>query len=568
MRSKTWITAVVAAASIVAVGPATASAVTGTPSTPISDGGVTPYIIDGASDGGNRTCAEVGAAFEATFDYTTVKQDYQGNESAAANGTWAFSWVGEGATGFVTVTVTDGTYVAFDSEGPLVGAAIVKGSNEANVYYYPDGVDSDSGLASPPPNAESMSPAGLSNLTFCGFIDPEDEFVESLDVTKTAFGNYTRTHNWDIDKSVDPAEINLYAPYWPNTPGTDTDSADWTIDVDYLGAVDSAWNISGTITILNDGDLIAPIQSVTDALSAYADAVEVTCEDDAGEIVFPYDLAVGETIECTYSVGVDGLFDSENTATVTTLEEIPYTDTVDVTWNDPTQVNETVTLTDDNGTPDDTSDDRTFEYTAPAEGLEDLEFATESYDAIFTWDEEYDDTQDDCGSRQIANTAKLFGDDADEALDSDDATLDINVQCVEFNDETAWASRAAGVDKYNTRRGNWATWVAYADAAKTVNLYAGQTLLAGTVSLGAVNNGFVTITLDLADGFVFDDVFSNFKVQGYSTAPTGNPVPGDFANKTTCDVESDTCSITVPDANYYGIHADLVNIIPDPLFGT
>jgi hypothetical protein len=82
-----------------------------------------------------------------------------------------------------------------------------------------------------------------------------------------------------------------------------------------------------------------------------------------------------------------------------------------------------------------------------------------------------------------------------------------------------------------------------------------------------LDNGFVTITVDLAPGFVFDDVFSNLKVQGYSSKPSGNPSPGEFANKTTCDVSSDVCSITVPEANYYGIHADLVNIIPDPCSG-
>jgi hypothetical protein len=94
------------------------------------------------------------------------------------NGTWTFPWTGTGATGSVTVTVTDGTFVAFDSTGAYVGAAIVKGSNDANVYYYaPPGVASDSGLASPPVGGGA---AGLSNLTFCGFTGPEDEFVESL----------------------------------------------------------------------------------------------------------------------------------------------------------------------------------------------------------------------------------------------------------------------------------------------------------------------------------------------------------------------------------------------------
>lgn len=37
---------------------------TGTPSTPESQGGITPYIIPGESGGGNRTCDEVATAYE------------------------------------------------------------------------------------------------------------------------------------------------------------------------------------------------------------------------------------------------------------------------------------------------------------------------------------------------------------------------------------------------------------------------------------------------------------------------------------------------------------------------
>jgi hypothetical protein len=344
--------------------------------------------------------------------------------------------------------------------------------------------------------------------------------------------------------------IDLYAPYWPNTPGTDEGSAEWTIDVDYLGFEDSDWNISGTITIVNDGDLTASIQSVpTDVLSAYDDPITVDCGEG---VAFPYDLVVDATLVCTYSVDVDGLLASNNTATVTTSQDV-YDDTVEVTWNPPTEVNASVTLSDDeNADVDDT-------FTAPTGGQV-------TYDADFTWDEEYDATQEECGSRQIVNTATLTGDE-DAVVDFDDATLDINVQCVEFNDETAWASRAAGADKYNTRGGNWATWVKYTGSDMTVNLYAGQTLLAGTVRLTPASLTTTTITVDLADGFVFDDVVSNLKVQGYSSKPSGNPSPGGFANKHTCDISSDVCSITVPRSTYYGIHADLVNIIPDPLFG-
>jgi hypothetical protein len=46
-------------------------------STPVSDGGVTPYLIEGANPGGNRTCEEVGLAFFNNAGYYPVHQRYQ-----------------------------------------------------------------------------------------------------------------------------------------------------------------------------------------------------------------------------------------------------------------------------------------------------------------------------------------------------------------------------------------------------------------------------------------------------------------------------------------------------------
>ncbi len=158
-----------------------------TPSLPISDGdldnpqdGTIPYIIPGENRGGNRTCAEVAAAFELVPNpfLCGEKVDYSGDDFASKFPSW------------LHVTVTDGTFVSFMMEECAlingkyyrVGAVIVKGSSAANVYYYPDGTFSDSGLASPL-NA-SGGPAGLSNLTFC-FIECKEELPELVIVLKT-----------------------------------------------------------------------------------------------------------------------------------------------------------------------------------------------------------------------------------------------------------------------------------------------------------------------------------------------------------------------------------------------
>jgi hypothetical protein len=124
-----------------------------TASTPVSDGGVTPFIIDGANPGGNRTCAEVGLAF---FDDASYYQFSSGrlNQEGAGGGT----------VGPITWS-TDGTYVSWNgTHGGL--AVIVKGGADANVYVYDGSDSSDSGLASPPVGAQ-QGPADLSNITFC-----------------------------------------------------------------------------------------------------------------------------------------------------------------------------------------------------------------------------------------------------------------------------------------------------------------------------------------------------------------------------------------------------------------
>jgi hypothetical protein len=68
-----------------------------------------------------------------------------------------------------------------------VGAVIVKGSNAANVYYYPGGIMEDSYLSAPL-NA-SGKPAGLSNLSFC-FVECEQPQLV------VGFKSYTTNSAW------------------------------------------------------------------------------------------------------------------------------------------------------------------------------------------------------------------------------------------------------------------------------------------------------------------------------------------------------------------------------------
>jgi hypothetical protein len=150
---------------------------------------VKPYIIPGDNNGGNRTCAEVEAAFSLPAGYYRCGEKIDYN-----NGSFA----GNFPDG-LAVTVTDGTFVAFELKDCIeidgrffkVGAVIVKGGNDANVYYYEKGSLGDSGLASPV--NKNGKPAGLSNLSFC-FVEciPEPELVM---VMKTYLAPYPVDEN-------------------------------------------------------------------------------------------------------------------------------------------------------------------------------------------------------------------------------------------------------------------------------------------------------------------------------------------------------------------------------------
>lgn len=125
-------------------------------STPVSDAGIVPHIILGENRGGNRTCSEVAYYFNTSFTMCGDKLDYSDDEFSGS--------FPEG----LNVSV-NGIYISFEIDGCVkigddyfkVGAVIVKGSNAANIYYYPNGSTGDKGLAAP--GEKPM----LSNLAFC-----------------------------------------------------------------------------------------------------------------------------------------------------------------------------------------------------------------------------------------------------------------------------------------------------------------------------------------------------------------------------------------------------------------
>jgi hypothetical protein len=121
-----------------------------TASSPTSGNGITPYIVDEPGPGGNVTCEQLG------YELSSARVNY---EDGSFDATFPAG---------IEVS-TDGKYVSWASSFGI-GAVIVKGSNNANVYEYFPQSKGDYGLASPV-NA-SGNPADLSNLTFCWNPEP------------------------------------------------------------------------------------------------------------------------------------------------------------------------------------------------------------------------------------------------------------------------------------------------------------------------------------------------------------------------------------------------------------
>jgi hypothetical protein len=480
-----------------------------------SGNGVEPTRVEG-----NPTCEDLG--------YETGFKPQKDGADATESGTYSNGYL------TVTMTVTDGTTIDWSSNVG-VDAVIVKAGSAANVYAYDPPAESfgDTGLVTP--DNSSGSPAGLSHIVFC--YDVETAF-EELTVTKTADTSYIRTHGWSIAKSVDPAEFFLY------TDGSGDGTATYTVDVTYEGYVDSDFAVSGDITIENTGTLDAVITSVDDVLAGATIAV------DCG-VAFPYTLPAGDTLTCSYDEAVASKIEGSNVATVTT-ERDAYSDEVPVTWGDPTtEINETVDVQDLN----DLDNIVVLLGTVTAPNGDQF-----TYDKSFAWD---DYGQALCGDHSYDNIAKVIT--TTRPLPTATATVNVHVQCLVFQGQSAWAANGdtPGIFRYTTR-GNWATYVQYAE--KTTTLFAGQTINVGTVTFSAVSGGNVTITVNLTGPWEFSNIAENFAVQGYASAPSGNPEPGQFANKKFCDPASSSCSIVVPAANYYGVHVNVGQWAPDPNF--
>jgi hypothetical protein len=159
----------------------------------------------------------------------------------------------------------------------------------------------------------------------------------SLNVTKDASTSFKRTYHWTIDKTGDQTDLAL------DIGETATVNYNVALDATFT---DSDWAASGNISISNPAPMAATINGVSDIVSADI-AAPVNCG-----VTFPYTLAAGGTLQCTYIANLPDASARTNTATAT-LQNVPSGTTgfsgsagLDFAAASVNKIDETITVTD------------------------------------------------------------------------------------------------------------------------------------------------------------------------------------------------------------------------------
>ena len=126
-----------------------------------------------------------------------------------------------------------------------------------------------------------------------------------LTVSKTATPSFTRTYKWQISKNVNKTKVE-------QSGGTYT--FNYEVDVSETGFDDSAWQVSGTITVKNPNDFEAIDATVSDAVSGGV------CQVNGGataSVTVPASGSVDVSYTCTFASKPAYSTDLTNTPTVT-----------------------------------------------------------------------------------------------------------------------------------------------------------------------------------------------------------------------------------------------------------
>ena len=335
-----------------------------------------------------------------------------------------------------------------------------------------------------------------------------------LEIAKTVAGSYGKTHDWSIDKSVDPdAPINLV--------GDETQATvEYSVVVTYEGYELNVSVVSGTITVTNPNDW-AKDYTVTDTF----EGTECVVTDATGTI--PANDSVELAYECTMPASFEPGDDDTNVAkvtfTVADVEATEETDPVTIDWQK-TELHATVDVYD------------FFDGDVEGEPLGSLDGnAMQDGDTkAYTYERTLDGAAGKCV--KYDNTAKVVDDDT--VLDEDDATVDICQENELVVTKTAEGSYDLthlwlidkSVDPTKTEVTGTEATLAY-DVVVTYDGFAtSDHVLTGTITVENDNAWARTFTAeDVFDGETCD----------VADAPRTVPAYGTVTLEYTCDLDDD-----------------------------
>lgn len=127
-------------------------------------------------------------------------------------------------------------------------------------------------------------------------------YCYGIEVTKDASTSWKRHWDWTIDKSADQSSLLL--------SDGQLFAVNYKVKVDAV-KTDSDFDVVGNISVYNPAPMAATIVSVKDFVSGFGLA-KVECG-----VAFPYTLAAGDTLKCTYYAGLPNGDARVNTATAT-----------------------------------------------------------------------------------------------------------------------------------------------------------------------------------------------------------------------------------------------------------
>lgn len=324
--------------------------------------------------------------------------------AAVATADWSLA-----STANKVITVTDNAYTGGTGVGGhTLGTVDWDDAPETFTYSMP--WTAPAGECDTKPNTATIVETDQNSSASVLVCNPVD-----LVLSKTAAGDFTRTYRWDLDKvvSADPS----------SDPETWTDAAKYEGDqyshvfgylvtLSQLDWVDSAWEITGTITVTNpntDSDIAAISSAITEAPEVGADATcVVDGGPDDGDSLVGYstgDIASGGHVDVDYRCTFDAKPDytgGHNVVTGTNASNSPHS--VDVTFTKSREVDKTVSVVDDKVT-----------LSTPEE-LDSVTYEESDPDKTYTWDYTLEHTATAVECQGFTNTAKVFSDDPVLAL--------------------------------------------------------------------------------------------------------------------------------------------------------